>query len=100
MKVVLTVFPDGSTSNPLYFKWNTYLSYGINSLALSSLLEIVSSSFFLSFFFPSPRLHEQIKPPLIAQFLDPYEVTPEEFAPVKYVFFAHVNEALPYSMLK
>ena len=30
----------------------------------------------------SPRLHEQIKPLLIAQILAPYEVTPEEFAQV------------------
>ena len=41
-----------------------------------------------------PRLHEQIKPPLIAQILDPYEVTPYEFALIKYVLFAHVNAAL------
>ena len=27
-----------------------------------------------------PRLHEQIKPPLIAQILDPYKVLPDEFA--------------------
>ena len=31
------------------------------------------------------RLHEQIKPPLIAQILDPYEVTAEEFEQIKYV---------------
>ena len=40
-----------------------------------------------------PRLHEQIKPPLIAQILDPYEVTPDEFAQIKYVLFAHVDAA-------
>ena len=34
---------------------------------------------------------EQIKPPLIAQILDPYEVTLEEFAQIKVVIFAHVN---------
>ena len=38
-----------------------------------------------------PRLHEQIKPPL--KILDPYEVTPDEFAQIKYVSFAHVNVA-------
>ena len=41
-----------------------------------------------------PRLHEQIKPPLIAQILDPYEVTSVEFAQIKYVLFSHVNAAL------
>ena len=41
-----------------------------------------------------PRLHEQIKPPLIAQILGPYEVTPDEFAQIKVVLFAHVNAAL------
>ena len=40
-----------------------------------------------------PRLHEQIKPPLIAQILDPYEVTPDEFAQIKYVLFARENAA-------
>ena len=40
-----------------------------------------------------PRLHEQIKPPLIAQILDPYEVTPGEFGQIKVVLFAHVNAA-------
>ena len=30
-----------------------------------------------------PRLHKQIKPPIIAQILDPYEVTPDEFAQIK-----------------
>ena len=40
-----------------------------------------------------PRLHEQIKPPLIAQILDPYEVTPDEIAQIRYVLFAHVNAA-------
>ena len=39
------------------------------------------------------RLHEQIKPPLIAEILDPYEVTPDEFAQISYVLFAHVNAA-------
>ena len=41
-----------------------------------------------------PHLQEQIKPPLIAQILDPYEVTPDEYAQIKYVLFAHVNVAL------
>ena len=41
-----------------------------------------------------PRLHEQIKPPLIAKILDPYEVTPDKFAQVTVVLFAHVNAAL------
>ena len=40
-----------------------------------------------------PRLHEQIKPPLIAQIMDPYEVTPDEFAQIKLVLFADVNAA-------
>ena len=35
----------------------------------------------------------QIKPPLVAQILDPYEVTPDEFAQIKYVLFAHANKA-------
>ena len=35
-----------------------------------------------------------MKPPLIAQILDPYEVTPDEFAQIKHVLFAHVNAAL------
>ena len=40
------------------------------------------------------RLHEQIKPRLIAQILDPYEVTPDKFAQIlKHVLFAHVNAA-------
>ena len=43
-----------------------------------------------------PRLHDQIKPPLIAQILDPYEVTPDEFAQIKYVLFAPVNAALSF----
>ena len=35
----------------------------------------------LQFYFVGlrPRLHEQIKPPLIAQILDPYKVTSDEF---------------------
>ena len=41
-----------------------------------------------------PRLHEQINPSLIAQILDPYEVTPGEFAQINVVLFAHVNAAL------
>ena len=41
-----------------------------------------------------PRLHEQIKPPLIAQILDPYELTPDEFAQIKVVLLAHVNAVL------
>ena len=41
-----------------------------------------------------PRLHEQIKPPLIALILDPYEVTLDEYAQIKLVLFAHVNAAL------
>ena len=40
-----------------------------------------------------PHLHEQIKPPLIAQILDPYEVTLDKFAQIKYVLFAHVYAA-------
>ena len=32
-----------------------------------------------------PRLHEQIKPLLIAQILDPYGVTPEVFGQIKHV---------------
>ena len=40
-----------------------------------------------------PRLHEQIKPPLIAQILDPYEATADEFAQIKHVLFAHANAA-------
>ena len=40
-----------------------------------------------------PRLHKQIKPPLFAQVLNPYEVTPNEFAQIKYVLFARVNAA-------
>ena len=40
-----------------------------------------------------PRLHEQIKPPLIDQILDLYEVTPGKFAQIKVVLFAHVNAA-------
>ena len=39
-------------------------------------------------------LHEQKKPSLIAQILDPYAVTPEEFAQINVVLFAHVNTAL------
>ena len=41
-----------------------------------------------------PRLHEQIQPSLVAQILDPYEVTPDKFEQIKYVLFAHVNKAL------
>ena len=41
-----------------------------------------------------PRLHEQIKPPLIAQIPDPSEVTPGGFAQIKDDLFAHVNVAL------
>ena len=40
-----------------------------------------------------PRLHEQIKPPLIAQIPDPYEARLDEFAQIKYVLFALVNAA-------
>ena len=40
------------------------------------------------------RLHEQIKPPLIAQILDPYEVTPDKFAQINVTLFAHVDKAL------
>ena len=39
------------------------------------------------------RLHEQIKPPLIAQILDLYEVTPDKFAQIKVTLFAHVDKA-------
>ena len=38
-----------------------------------------------------PRLHEQIKPPLIAQIIDPNKVTPDELAQIKHILFAHVN---------
>ena len=38
-----------------------------------------------------PRLHEQVKPPLIAQILDPYEATPDEFEQIKHILFALVN---------
>ena len=31
-----------------------------------------------------PRTHKQIKPPLIAQILGPYEVNPDEFAQKSY----------------
>ena len=41
-----------------------------------------------------PRLHEQIKPPLFAQILNPYEVNTDEFAQINHVLFAHVNAAL------
>ena len=41
-----------------------------------------------------PRLHEQIKPPLIAQILDPYEVTPDEFAQIKHTLFAQIRPGL------
>ena len=41
-----------------------------------------------------PRLHEQIKLSLFAQILDPYEITPDEFAQIKLVLFALVNAAL------
>ena len=40
-----------------------------------------------------PSLHEQIKHPLFVQILDQYEVTPDEFAQIKHVLFAHVNAA-------
>ena len=40
-----------------------------------------------------PRLHEQIKSPFIAQILDPYDVTPDEFEQIKYGLFANVNAA-------
>ena len=40
-----------------------------------------------------PRLHEQIQPSLVAQILDPYEVTPDKFEQIMYVLFAHVNKA-------
>ena len=41
-----------------------------------------------------PRTHGANKPILFAQILDPYEVTPEEFAQIKDVLFAHVYKAL------
>ena len=37
-----------------------------------------------------PPLYEQIKPLLTAQILDPYEVTPEEFAQIKVVLFEQI----------
>ena len=40
-----------------------------------------------------PRTHEQIKPPLLAQILGPYEVTPEEFEQRNVTLFAHVDKA-------
>ena len=40
-----------------------------------------------------PRLHEQIKPPLLAQIINPYEVTTDKFAQINHVLFAHVNAA-------
>ena len=49
--------------------------------------------------FPSlirPRLHEQIKPPVIAQILDPYELTPDEFAQINVVLFAQILD--PYEV--
>ena len=36
---------------------------------------------------PRLRLHEQIKPSLIAPILDSYEVTPDEFAQIRKVYF-------------
>ena len=39
-------------------------------------------------------LFDHVYGPLIAQILDPYEVTPGEFAQMKQVLFAHVNAAL------
>ena len=40
-----------------------------------------------------PRFHEQIKPSLIAQIIDPCEVTPDEFAQINVLLFAHVHAA-------
>ena len=41
-----------------------------------------------------PSLHEQIQyPTIFAQIMNPYEVTPDEFAQIKVVSFAHVNKA-------
>ena len=41
-----------------------------------------------------PRTHGANKLILFAQILDPYEVTPKEFAQIKDVLFAHVYKAL------
>ena len=46
-----------------------------------------------------PRTHEAFKSMLFAQILDPYEATPDEFAQIKVVLFAHVNIALGYGSL-
>ena len=40
------------------------------------------------------RKFEQIKPPLIAKIIDPYEVTLGEFGQIKHALFTHVNAAL------
>ena len=40
------------------------------------------------------RIHEPKKPSLISQILDPYQVTPGEFAQINVALFAHVNAAL------
>ena len=57
-------------------------------------MKILKQLLLYTFQFFRPRLHEQIRPPLIAQILDPYEVTPGEFAQINVVLFAHVNAGL------
>ena len=42
---------------------------------------------------PKPRTHEQIKYPLFAQALDPYEVNLLKFAQINGILFAHVYKA-------
>ena len=39
------------------------------------------------------RTHKANKSILFAQIWDPYEVTPDEFAQIKDVLFAHVHKA-------
>ena len=40
------------------------------------------------------RLHDQIKPPLTAQIINPYEVTPDEFAQNKVCFICSCKRGL------
>ena len=70
---------------------NLSLSWGSQNSSISELWEVGNLKWRISGL--RPRLHEQIKPPLIAQILDPYEVTPDEFAQIRHVLFAHVNAA-------
>ena len=39
-------------------------------------------------------MSKYVQPPLIAQILDVYEVTPDKFAQIKVTLFAHVDKAL------